>query len=370
MARTIDTDAIARLVARARREVDEGLLPSAQVALALDGEVILDETFGEASPESRYCVFSSTKPFVAGAVWTLIQDGALDVSKRVVDYIPEFGTNGKEVVTVEQVMLHQSGFPSAPLGPPTWSTTEGRLDAFGKWRLQWEPGTKFEYHPTSAHWVLAELIDRLAGADYRDVIADRITTPVGLPRVLGITEPVPVRMPHSVGGEATPDELEEVFGVRELPATEVTTDVVSYLGTPEAMAVGLPGGGGVMRAAHLVLYYQSLLHNSHGIWEPAVLEDVKTNVRSRLPDVWTGVPASRTLGLVTAGDDGLAPMRGFGHTNSPGAFGHNGAFGQIAWGDPETGLSFAYVTDGLDEHVIRQGRRGIALSSIANECVR
>ena len=72
MARTIDTDAIARLVARARREVDEGLLPSAQVALALNGEVILDETFGEASPESRYCVFSSTKPFVAGAVWTLV----------------------------------------------------------------------------------------------------------------------------------------------------------------------------------------------------------------------------------------------------------------------------------------------------------
>ena len=40
---------------------------------------------------------------------------------------------------------------------------------------------------------------------------------------------------------------------------------------------------------------------------------------------------------VTAGDDGLAPMRGFGHTNSSGAFGHNGAFGQIAWADPATG---------------------------------
>jgi CubicO group peptidase (beta-lactamase class C family) len=370
MARTIDTASIERLVARARREVDEGLLPSAQVALALDGEVILDETFGEASPESRYCVFSCTKVFVAGAVWTLIQDGLLDVTRRVVDYIPEFGTNGKDVVTVEQVMLHQSGFPSAPLGPPKWATTEGRLEAFGKWRLQWEPGTKFEYHPSSAHWVLAELIDRLAGADYRDVIAERITTPIGLPRVLGITEPVPVRVPHSVGGVATPDELEEVFGVRELPATEVTTDAVSYLGTPEAMAVGLPGGGGVMRAADLTLLYQELLHNTHGIWDPAVLTDVRTNVRSRLPDVWTGVPAARTLGLVTAGDDGLAPMRGFGHTNSSGAFGHNGAFGQIAWADPATGLSFAYVTDGLDEHVIRQGRRGIALSSIANECVR
>ena len=50
--------------------------------------------------------------------------------------------------------------------------------------------------------------------------------------------------------------------------------------------------------------------------------------------------------------------------------GHNGAFGQVAWADPETGLSFAYVTDGLDEHVIRQGKRGVALSSLANACVQ
>ena len=96
-------------------------------------------------------------------------------------------------------------------------------------------------------------------------------------------------------GPATPDELEEVFGVRELPATEVTTDVLSYLGHPEAMAVGLHGGGGVMRAADLVTFYQELLHNRLGLWDDAVLTDAKTNVRSMLPDVWTGIPASRTI---------------------------------------------------------------------------
>ena len=45
-----------------------------------------------------------------------------------------------------------------------------------------------------------------------------------------------------------------------------------------------------------------------------------------------------------------------------------GAGGQIAWADPESGISFAYVTNGLDAHVIRQGRRGIALSSYAAVC--
>jgi CubicO group peptidase (beta-lactamase class C family) len=61
----------------------------------------------------------------------LIAEGKIDVSQRVVDYIPEFGTNGKDVITVEQVMLHTSGFPHAPLGPPRWDTREGRLEAFG-----------------------------------------------------------------------------------------------------------------------------------------------------------------------------------------------------------------------------------------------
>jgi CubicO group peptidase (beta-lactamase class C family) len=50
---------------------------------------------------------------------------------------------------------------------------------------------------------------------------------------------------------------------------------------------------------------------------------------------------------------------------SPRAFGHAGAGGQIAWADPETGISFAYLTNGLDRHVLREGRRGVALSSRA-----
>src|SRR5205823_10115889 len=87
---------------------------------------------------------------------------------RVADHIPEFGTNGKEVVTVEQVLLHTAGFPHAPLGPPQWDTREGRLQAFSKWRLNWEPGTRHEYHATTAHWVLAELLARADGCEHTE----------------------------------------------------------------------------------------------------------------------------------------------------------------------------------------------------------
>ena len=57
-----------------------------------------------------------------------------------------------------------------------------------------------------------------------------------------------------------------------------------------------------------------------------------------------------------------------GRTVSPGTFGHNGAGGQLAWGDPATGLSFGYCTNGLDRNVVREPRRGTALSSLAAVC--
>ena len=363
----IDQSALTKLLDRARREVDAGFLPSVQVALAQHGELQVFETFGAATNDTRYVVYSATKAFVAGAMWSLIGDGLVDVSRRVVDYIPEFGTNGKDIITVEQVMLHTSGFPSAPLHPIAGDTSTGRCEAFARWRLNWEPGTKYEYHATSAHWVLAEIIERVTGRDFRDVVQERVTTPAGLPRVVG---DVPHRAAELVvvGIEATADELEAAFGVRSLDFGEVTTAALMNFNDPAAQRVGVPGGGGVMRASDLALYYQAILHNPGEMWKPSVIDDVKTNIRNSLPDARTGVPANRTLGLLQAGDDGWSFARGMGRTVSPGTIGHNGAKGQIGWGDPATGLSFGYCTNGLDEHAIREPRRTTALASLAALC--
>ncbi len=61
-----------------------------------------------------------------------------------------------------------------------------RVKRFTEWRLEWEPGSRFEYHATAAHWVLAELIERLSGYDFRDFIEARVCAPNGLPRLLGL----------------------------------------------------------------------------------------------------------------------------------------------------------------------------------------
>jgi CubicO group peptidase (beta-lactamase class C family) len=367
----IDAGRLDELRTRVRREIDTGLLPSCQFALARDGRLAAFETLGAADLETRYVIFSATKAFVASAAWQLIGEASLDIERRVAEYIPEFETNGKDVITVEQVMLHTSGFPHAPLGAPDWADRDRRLAKFASWRINWEPGTAHEYHPTSAHWVLAELIERIDGTDYRDAIHERVTKPLGLPRVLGIPPDDQNGIVElSLCGEpASPDELEAIFGVPELPVTEVTDEALLSFNRPEIRAVGVPGGGGIATAATVALYYQALLHNPDKLWDPDVLADATGNVRNTFPDFLAlGAPANRALGVVVHSDPRDTHRRGFGHTQSPRTFGHNGAGGQIAWADPESGISFCYLTNGRDLNPIREGRRGIGISSRAAVC--
>jgi CubicO group peptidase (beta-lactamase class C family) len=149
----------------------------------------------------------------------------------------------------------------------------------------------------------------------------------------------------------------------------VTDEALLSFNRPEIRAVGVPGGGGIATAATVALFYQALLHNPGKLWDPDVLADATGHVRNTFPDFLAlGAPANRALGVVVAGDDGNANKRGFGHTQSPRTFGHNGAAGQIAWADPDSGISFCYLTNGRDLHPIREGRRGIGISSRAAVC--
>jgi CubicO group peptidase (beta-lactamase class C family) len=366
---TIDRTAVDALLARAHREVDDGLLPSCQLALGFEGEIVMSTTIGDATPDTRYVAYSATKAFVAGAMWAVIGDGLIDPSGRVVDLIPEFGTNGKDVVTIEQVMLHTAGFPSAPMVVTAGDTSEGRCAAFARWRLNWEPGTRFEYHPTSAHWVLAELLTRVDGVDHTESIRRRVLEPLGLTRLaLGVprSQQGDIAPLVHTGQVPTPEEFSAVIGAPGIDVGEVTEAALMGFNEPDSLAVGVPGGGGVSTAADLARFYQALLHNPGELWDPKWLAIATSDVRNTFEDPMAGgIRTNRTIGLVVAGGDGLGPRRGFGHGSSAGTFGHDGAGGQLAWADPATGISFAYVTNGIDRHVIRQWRRNIGLSSRA-----
>ena len=361
----LDPERLEALVTRASREIDSGLLPSCQLAVARHGQLGLVRTLGDATDASRYTIFSCTKAVIAGAAWLLVGEGKLSPSMKVAELVPEFATNGKEGITLEQLLTHTSAFPNAPLGPPDWSDKSARLATFARWHTEFEPGSRFWYHPTSAHWVVAHMIEVASGTDYRAFVAERVMKPLGLERFqLGVqpAEQGDVTELVKTGEPPTPDELEAALGIRELPPTEVTDDALIGFNDPQARATGVPGGGGITGAGELALYYQALLHNPDRLWDDDVLTDGTGNIRVELPDTF-GLASNRTLGLIVAGDK--PAMRGFGHTTGPRTFGHGGAAGQIAWADPDTGISFAYVTNGVDAHMIRVARRGVALSSLA-----
>ena len=331
---------VAPLRAAAEREIAEGLT-ACQLAVARVGEIVWTQSFGAADDETRFCVASATKPIVASAVWLLIGDGQLDIDRPVVDYVPEFGAKGKEAVTVEQVLLMTCGFPSGPMDPSEGADPKRRIERIADWELEYEPGTRYVYHGGSAHWVLAELIERLSGVDFRDFVSERVTGPLGLPRLLGIP-----RVEQTNIAQLSSPEL------RDLP--------FDY---PAMIEAGVPGGGGVMTAATLALFYQALLHNPGGLWKSDVLADGTGNVRCTLPDPLMNLPANRTIGVVIGA--------GFGTTwrKSPTAFGWPGAGGQIGFAEPATGISFSFVQTG-DPDQTRQFARAIVLSNLALELGR
>ena len=383
------SDAFDRLRQRAEREVDERL-PACQFAVAKDGELLGFETIsrtGAETNDTRFLMWSCTKALVAGVVWQLVGEGLLDVEQRVAHYLPEFATNGKDVVTVDHVLQHTAGFPMAPMGPRSWGTSEGRRLTFAKWRLEWEPGTRFQYHALSAWWVLAELIVEVTGNDHRDEVRRRISEPLRLPTVqLGVPEAEQgdIAKLKVVGQRATEEERRAAGldwsvptaepaapgDIVATPAIEVPPVLVLSLGTPAAQEAGIPGGGAVATAAELALYYQALLRNPGDLWDPEVLADGTGVVRNTFPDLpkWH-LPANRTRGLVVRGDhEGAHWMMHFGPGTSPRTFGHDGAGGQIAWADPESGLSFVFLTNGMDQNAVREITRCQDLATLAAAC--
>jgi CubicO group peptidase (beta-lactamase class C family) len=371
-------EALSRL---ATSDVEAGLAPSCQYAIALDGEILVQQTIG-ANEEARYSMWSATKPVFASVVWQLIGEGLLDPTAPVVELWPEFGAHGKHAVTLEHLLTFTAGFPAAELDLVTIGDRESRARQIEQWSLEFEPGKGYAYHALSAHWVLAELVARVTGTDHREALRRLVLDRLGLERLeLGVPQERQGDVQRTVetGEPPSAPELAEALGLPSLPDELLSfTQERPEHSFPElhrwqqrhVIEAGMPGAGGVSDAASLALFYQALLHDPKGIWDPAVLADVTSNVRNTFIGPPFGIVAMRTLGLEVQGDDAGSRWRVGGGGVSPTTFGHGGAAGQIGWADPTTGLSFAYLTNGADRNVVRQARQGRALSAAAASCIK
>lgn len=382
----LNPDKVQALFDRAEREIKEGLLPACQLAIARDGKIGAMHTFGRAiqggelkaaTDETLFDIMSCTKALTSSAVWLLIQEGKLHAQDRVAQYIPEFGTNGKDAVTIEHLLTHTSAIPTAPGAQKEWADKSRRLARFAQWRLEHPPGERFTYHIAANFWPAAEIVERISGQDYRDFVRTRIAEPLGLPELrVGLPRAECNRMADIVWvGEPARAEEYEKLGVTppRVAMSSINESMILEFNELEVREAGSPAGGGITTAGDLALFYQALLHGgrSHDgkqIWQPAMLQDAFRIRNPGFKDPQRGFTANRSLGIVIAGDDGKANLRGFGRTNSPAAFGHPGFGGQVAWADPATGISFAYVTNGFDRNDLREGRRSVALCSLAGAC--
>ena len=373
----VDPGKLEDLFARAEREVREGRLPSVQIAVARDGKLAGRRSFGTVTHEGRpaaatdetlYVVFSCTKAITSSAVWLLLEEGKLSLEERVADVIPEFASEGKQAITVEQLLTHTAGIPRAPYRQRDWDWT--RLpEVFARWRLNWEPGSRYEYHHTSGMWVLAALVQARTGMDFREFVRTRIAEPLGLPDLrMGLPRALHGRLADlvHVGRERTPEEFAAV-GLPVPPASEVTEEAIGGFNDARVREIGVPGGGATATAADLALFYQALLAGGAGVWQPETIAEVRRIRNPAFVDPLFGRPANRGLGVVVAGGPEKVFL-GFGKDCSAEAFGHLGVGGQIGWGDPATGLSLGFCTNGVERDPVVLGRRTAAIANRAAAC--
>ena len=122
----VDPDALAALLARARREIDDGLLGSCQLAVAAGDRLVAYETIGDAAPDSRYVIFSCTKALVVGAFWLLLAEGTVTLDQTVAEIVPSSPPTARTWSRLP-ARARASGFPTrrstcwpTPPGPNGW----------------------------------------------------------------------------------------------------------------------------------------------------------------------------------------------------------------------------------------------------------
>lgn len=379
----LDPDKVQALTARAERDIKEGILPACQLAIARNGKIAAMKTFGHAvqdgvdqpaTDETLFVSMSATKAITSSALWLLFQEGKISPDDPIVKYVPEYGTNGKETTTVEHLLIHTAGIPLAPGSFKDWGDHARRLQRFAQWRPEHPPGEKFIYHIHANYWPIAEAIERITGKRLGDFVRERIAEPLGLPELrIGLPRSLQARM-ADVKWVGEPAQAEEYHKLGVTPPRanlgSISEAVVLEMNDPEMRATDFPAGGLITTAGDLALFYQALLNdgrafNGTRIWQSEMLRMAQRIRSGNLIDPARGMAANRALGIVIAGGDSKSNLRGFGRTNSANAFGHPGFGGQIGWADPATGISFAYLTNGFDRNDLREGRRSVALCSLA-----
>ncbi len=319
-------------------------------------------------------VASTTKGATAICAHLLVQRGELDLDAPVVKYWPEFGGAGKEKIPVRWLLSHQAGLPVVD-GPLTfedacaWHPVIRALEAQ---KPEWEPGTQHVYHSATFGFLVGELVRRITGKSLGRFFADEVANPLGMSAWIGLPEEQEGRVARIE--YAAPFSMEEMTaGIIEttgLDEATVTTwmnavwgpgsvqaragvlggamDPTSgYTETRDWRAAEFPCCNMIADARSLARMYAATVSEVDGVrlLDPATVERMtvvqtdKTRMNGLPPEL--DIPADRSF-YMSLGFWRACPMMPLA---GPGSFGHPGSGGSGAFGDPDAGVGFGYVTN-------------------------
>ena len=124
--------------------------------------------------DTIYDMASLTKLYTTVAALRQIDAGKLDIDQKVASYLPEFAANGKEDVTIVQLLTHTSGFqpdPQPGLFYPEYETYEDRIQAILDTGLVNDPGSTHQYSDLN-FMSLMLVLEHITGQPLDDLIAE------------------------------------------------------------------------------------------------------------------------------------------------------------------------------------------------------
>lgn len=187
-------DARRRLDARLVRAQHEGRVPSLVAGVVLDGDLAWAGGAGHrdgrpAGPrpdrETAYRIGSITKTFTAVLVMQLRDTGRLGLDDRVADHLADLEGHPVGERRVAELLAHSSGLRAEP-APPWWERSAGRTWEQLRHDLVADdacPAPRGTFHYSNVGYaVLARIVERLHGASWEQVLADRLLVPLGMGR--------------------------------------------------------------------------------------------------------------------------------------------------------------------------------------------
>jgi CubicO group peptidase (beta-lactamase class C family) len=332
----------------------------AACALSVDGRVVVDIWGGDADREaarawerdSIVITFSTTKGVTAVVCNRLIEQDRLDPDAPVAQYWPEFGANGKESITVADVLSHRAGLAHCE-GEFTLDevmAVEPVVRALGAQAPNWEPGTAHGYHARTYGWLAGEIVRRITGVSLGTFFATELAQPLGLDYYIGLPEALEPRVAR-LYPPAADAALQDLIDAALADPNTLMGKVMSgpsklfryddMWNTRALHATEMPSSNGIGDARSLARLYAACIGEVaavDGAPFRAITDETvarATVLRSEGTDCVLGMPTGFGLGFI--GPLMMPPGVG------PGAFGHAGAGGSLAFADPDAGLGFGYV---------------------------